>query len=61
MGVAMIVEYIPYRLNKHATDSREETFAGFEAAYRAESRPRLFAGSLLLHDSYRTGRSPAGK
>ncbi len=33
----MIVEYIRYKLNKHATESHEDTFGGFEAAYRAAS------------------------
>jgi len=33
----MIVEYIRYKLTKHATDSHEETFAGFEAAYKVAS------------------------
>lgn len=33
----MIVEYIRYKLNKHATESHEDTFRGFEAAYRAAS------------------------
>jgi heme-degrading monooxygenase HmoA len=31
----MVVEYIRYKLSKHATDSHEETFRDFEAAYRA--------------------------
>jgi hypothetical protein len=33
-GVAMVVEYIRYRLSKHATDSHEEIAGGLEAAYR---------------------------
>jgi heme-degrading monooxygenase HmoA len=33
----MIVEYIRYKLNKHATESYEDTFTSFEAAYRAAS------------------------
>ena len=33
----MIVEYIRYKLTKHATDSHEETFASFEAAYKVAS------------------------
>jgi quinol monooxygenase YgiN len=36
-GVAMIVEYIRYRLSKHATDSHGETPGGLEAAYRTAS------------------------
>jgi quinol monooxygenase YgiN len=31
----MIVEYIRYRLNQHATESHEETFGAFEKAYSA--------------------------
>src|SRR5262245_2266508 len=33
----MVVEYIRYRLTKHATESHEETFSAFEKAYRAAS------------------------
>lgn len=33
----MIVEYIRYRLNKHASESHEDTFGDFEAAYRVAS------------------------
>lgn len=33
----MIVEYIRYRLNQDTTDPHEDTFGGFEAAYRAAS------------------------
>lgn len=31
----MIVEYIRYKLDKHETESHEDTFGNFEAAYRA--------------------------
>ena len=33
----MVVEYIRYKLSKHATDSHAENSGGLEAAYRAAS------------------------
>ena len=43
----MIVEYIRYKLNEHATEPREDAVGTFEAAYRAAS-PSLDASPHCL-------------